>query len=227
MKLKLFLSAIILSFPILTFAQLEGNPENLCRNGLFPRDSKTYSIGNIKAKKGERVYFYGDDENCPNGKNCRQKSYLVNNDEVLVSRTYGKYVCAWYQPKKGYETVGWLPKDKLEFMPMVQGIESYVGNWSFYDSDIEIKKTKDSKIFDVKGNAFWKGINNNVNIGELDDKAKWNGDVLLYGEDDNDEYACKVKLKLAGKYLVVSDNLQCGGMNVTFSGVYLKSISKK
>lgn len=220
--MKFILLIIIFCFPIFSFAQLDGNPENWCRNGLFPRDSKEYSIGNIKAKKGERVYFYDDDKNCPNDKKCQRKSYLVKGNEVLTSRTYGKYMCVWYQSKKGSEIVGWLPKDKLEFTPMVYGIESYIGKWKFYDNDIEIQKTSDSKIFDVKGNAFWKGVGDNIHIGELDGKAEWNGDVLLYGKDDKDEYDCKVKLDLVWKYLVVSDNMNCGGANVTFSGVYVK-----
>jgi hypothetical protein len=42
------------------------------------------------------------------------------------------------------------------------------------------------------------------------------------GENETDEYECKVSIRKVGKYLVVADNMQCGGANVSFSGVYQK-----
>lgn len=128
--------------------------------------------------------------------------------------------------KKGSETVGWLTLNKLEFTPMVQGIEDYLGKWQFYDNDIEIKKTGDSNVFEIKGNAFWKGFGDNIHIGELDGKGIWDGNVLLYGEEEKSEYACKVRLDLVWNYLIVSDNMNCGGANVTFSGVYRKKSTR-
>lgn len=222
MKRILFFSLVLQIFASFSFAQIEGNPENWCRNGFFPRESENYSIGNIKAKKGERVFFNGDEGNCPNGKGCQQKSYLIGGNEVIVSRNFGNWSCVWFQPKKGSETVGWILTKNIEFMNLLQGIESYQGKWRFYENEIEIKQTKDKKVFDVKGTAFWKGFNDNVHTGELDGKAIWNEKFLEYGKDDKDEYACKVKLDLIGSYLIVSDNLNCGGANVTFSGVYRK-----
>ncbi len=219
-KIVFILLLLLSSFA--AFAQLEGNPENFCRNGFFPRESEDYSIGKIKGKKGERIYFYGDDENCPNGKNCRLKSYLIPNDKVIVSRKFSNFACAWYQPKKGAETVGWISLDKLEFINMVQSIrkEAWTGTWKFYDSEINIAATNEENIYKVTGNAFWKGLGDNIHIGELDGIAKIVETDLKYGEEETDEFACKVKLRLIDKFMIVSDNLNCGGMNVTFSGVY-------
>lgn len=218
--------SLLFLFSLSTFAQLEGNPENWCRNGFFPRESQDYSLGTIKAKKGERVYFYGDDKDCPNGKNCRNKSYLIAGNEVIVSRKFGNWACSWYQPKKGSETVAWIPLKNLEFKEMVQGIESYAGKWSFYNNEIEIKKTKEPKVFEVKGLAFWKGLGDNIHTGELDGKAVWNEKYLAYGEEDKSEYACRVKFDLVWKFLIVSDNLNCGGVNVTFTGVYTRKSTR-
>ena len=36
----------------------------------------------------------------------------------------------------------------------------------------------------------------------------------------SDEMLCGLRLWRTGPYLVVADNLQCGGHNVTFTGVY-------
>lgn len=211
------------------FAQLEGNPENFCRNGFFPRESETYKIAKIKGKQGEKVYFYGDDrEDCPAGKDCRLKSYVIPNDEVIVSRTFGKFACSWFQPRKGGETVGWIETDKLEWTATVQNPAqtAWLGEWLYYDSSIRISKSKNTDLFTIKGNAFWKGLGDNIHIGELDHTAKPSGNTLKLGEGETDEYACKVSMQLVGKYLIVSDNLQCGGANVTFSGVYLKKAGK-
>ncbi len=38
-----------------------------------------------------------------------------------------------------------------------------------------------------------------------------------------DELDCKVAFVLLDKYLVATDNNQCGGVNVSFSGVYSRS----
>ncbi|MDQ3798987.1 MAG: hypothetical protein M3384_06020 [Acidobacteriota bacterium] len=227
--MKLFvLSAgafLLLFTAVQTFAQLEGNPENFCRNGFFPRESSEYKLANVKGAKNEKVYFYGDDrDDCPNGKNCRMKSYLIPNDEVIVSRTFGRWACGWYQPKKGSETVGWIAVDKLEFKETNRNPspDEWLGVWRYAGNHIEIGKSKSSGLLKITGNAFWKGLGDNIHTGELDDDSAPAGNVLKIGENETGEYDCKATLRLVGKYLIASDNLQCGGVNVTFSGVYLK-----
>lgn len=206
------------------FAQIDGNPENWCRNGLFPRESTDYSIAKVKGRKGDKIYFYGDEtKNCPESENCRQKSYVIPNDEVIVSRKYGNWRCAWYQPKAGSETVGWIRTDNLEFVKIKPSFNDFYGSWYFYDNDIVIEKGLKANTFKVKGNAFWKGLGDNIHIGELDHEGKISDGILKLGEDETDEYACKVSIIAAGKFLVVSDNLNCGGLNVTFSGVYRRN----
>lgn len=34
--------------------------------------------------------------------------------------------------------------------------------------------------------------------------------------------ACQARLRLYGRYLVAEDNRQCGGMNVSFFGTYIR-----
>lgn len=207
------------------FGQIEGNPENYCRNGFFPRESSVYQMAKIIGKKGDRIYFYGDErDDCPSGKNCRLKSYVIPNDEVIVSRTFGNFACVWFQPKKGSETVGWIEVDKFELIETNQNpdLKNWLGEWRYYDNSIVISKSKTPDLLDIKGNAFWKGLGDNIHIGELDDTSKPSENKLKLGENDTSEYACKVSMQLVGKYLIASDNLNCGGANVTFSGVYRK-----
>jgi hypothetical protein len=207
-----------------TFAQIEGNPENFCRNGFFPLESSEYKLANVKGAKNERVYFYGDDRSCPNDKNCRMKSYVVRGDEIIVSRTFGRWACSWYQPRKGSETVGWIVVDKLEFKETNQNPapNEWLGVWRYAGNHVEIGRSESSGFLKITGNAFWRGLGDNIHTGELDDNSKPAGNVLKIGEKEAGEYDCKATLRLVGKYLIVSDNLQCGGVNVTFSGVYQK-----
>ncbi|HMS38835.1 MAG TPA: hypothetical protein PKE69_01320 [Pyrinomonadaceae bacterium] len=223
--MKLILMILFLSTQI--FAQTDGNPVNWCRNGLFPRENVDFSLGTIKAKKGEKVYFFTDERSeCPGGKKCQTRSYILANDEVIVSLKFGNYSCVWYQPKKGAETVGWIRSDKLELVNMIQSIDEYVGKWSFYDNEIEISKTGNRSVFNISGMAFWKGMGDNIHTGELEGVAKWNDSKLLFNHEAKDEYACKATLDLLGIFLIVSDNLNCGGANVTFTGVYRKNVKR-
>jgi hypothetical protein len=56
------------------------------------------------------------------------------------------------------------------------------------------------------------------NIGDLGGSARPHGAVLAYSDGDPD--GCRATMTLIGSLLVVADNDQCGGMNVSFTGVY-------
>jgi hypothetical protein len=198
-----------------------GNPANWCRNGAFTRDSKEFGIARIKGEKGARAYFYGEDEGCPGpAAKCRQKAYVVPGDEVITSRTFGDWVCAWYQPARGSETVGWLAADRLDALesPAQPALAAWLGTWDFYRNEVRLSRGRRAGTLSVGGDATWEGaIPGNVHVGELSGEAEPAGGVLKLGADPED---CQATLRLVGPYLVVSDNKQCGGVNVTFDGVY-------
>ncbi len=224
-KRKIILTFLICFLTVLgASAQVEtgddGNPVNWCRNGFFPKSSENFRIAKIKGAKKEKVFFYNDEkEDCPKNVNCKTKSYIIPNDEVIVSRTYGDFACAWFQPKKGSETVGWIALDKLGFVENNQKLP-WVGDWTFYDNSIKIAPMKLDNKMKITGNAFWKGIGDNIHIGEIDFSGVPETNKLSLGEEG--EYECRVKMQRIGKFLVVSDNLNCGGANVTFNGIYQK-----
>ncbi len=206
-------------------AQAEGNPANWCRNGLFTSDAKEFGLAHVKGAKGSRAYFYNDDEGCPGpAAKCRQKAYLIPGDEVVTSRRFGDWVCAWYQPARGSETVGWLPADGLEAAPVSAGyapLTAWLGAWGFYTSEVRISLGARRGELKVAGEATWVGANpGNVHTGELEGEAALRGEALTLGGEE--EFDCRATLRLVGPYLVVSDNKQCGGLNVTFDGVYRK-----
>lgn len=196
------------------------NPPNWCRNGLFPK-SQYFSLAKIKGAKGSRTYFYSDDKDCPSGANCRMKSYIVPGDEIIVSNQYGSYVCAWYEPTKGAETVGWIEAKDMEYS-YDDSQPNWIGKWSYYENDIQFVPAKRNGAFMISGTAFWKGAGDNVHTGEISGTEAPDGNMMKIGADDKDEFACKVDMTILGKYLIVKDNMNCGGANVSFSGVYTK-----
>jgi hypothetical protein len=223
MKVSLLLAIISLT-AVAGFGQMDGNPQNWCRGGLYTREYDDFRVGTVSGRKGTRSYFFGDDrDECP-GRNCQLKAYLVPGDNVIVSHTYNGFVCAWFAPSKGNHTVGWIKADTLDIADPdpAPAIAKWLGEWKYAENDIVITDNKLAGFLNVTGNALWKGLGDNVHIGELDGRFATEGNLLEYSDGD-DEYDCKATMRLIGEFLVVSDNMNCGGVNVSFSGVYRRS----
>ena len=219
----IFSTLFVIALVACAFGQKDGNPENWCRNGAFPSDTEDFSVGVVSGKPGQKVHFYNDfEENCPVNESCREKSYVVPGDKLIVSRTYKNYVCSWYTPAKGEPTTGWIEAENVKLTPANSKplASAWLGNWRYFDNNIALTGGKSGGKVTVKGNAFWKGQGDNIHIGEVDDKAVPKGNFLKLGDNATDEFACKVTMILVDKFLVVSDNNNCGGANVTFTGVY-------
>lgn len=220
--MRTLLLFLVLIAPV--FGQFEGNPENSCREGFFTRESKDFRIGTVGGGKGSRSYFYGDENaDCPERAGCRRKSYLVPGNEVIINRVRNGFACSWFSPAKGNPTVGWIKLTDLAIStpPELSGSRHWLGEWVFENNAIEFTDNKLAGFLNVTGNASWIGLNNNVHVGELDGRFTPENGVINYSDGD-DEFDCKVTMRLLGRYLIVADNLKCGGVNVTFSGVYKK-----
>ena len=197
-----------------------GNPANWCRNGFFTSESKEFKVARVKGSRGSRAYFYGEDEGCPGpAAKCRQKAYVIPGDALVVSRTFGEYVCAWFQPARGYETTGWLRADQLELSTPDANPPAarWLGEWELHENSLTISRGARAGALRVEGSAIWHGLGDNVHVGEVNASAAPGGNTLTL-EDD----ICKLTLRLVGDFLIADDNGDCGGVNVTFDGVYRK-----
>lgn len=204
--------------------------DNTCRQGLFTRESDEFGVGvvNKKRKGTGRAYFYDDmADDCPESAACRTKNYVVPGDTVITNRERGDFVCAWYSPRKGWTTVGWLKASDLDFplSRVAVADRSWIGDWRYAENSITITPNKLAGFLNVSGNAFWKGLGDNVHIGELDGAFPYTGGVLEYSSGDS-QYDCRATLRLVDVFLVVSDNMNCGGANVTLSGIYRRQRPK-
>lgn len=216
--------AVVLAFAASILGQVEGNPENYCRNGLFAAEKGPFRIAEVQSgtNRNNKAYIYSDVGNCPTGNNCRSRWSVVSGAEVLVSRVWRGFACTMVEGKSRSQLVGWIEASRLKFRTEDVSAGSWVGNWTYYDNSIEIKAGTKTGEFVVKGTAIWKGLGDNVHVGELDGMANVSDTELLYGSEDPPE-DCRVRFRTAGDYLIVSDNMNCGGANVTFTGVYRRS----
>lgn len=211
--------ALLLFSPLVALAQhpMEGNPENWCRNGFFANEGPQFMTGTAKAK----TYFHNDErEDCPQSGNCKGKAYIVANDQVLVSRIYQGYACAYYPSKKGGGTAGWIPQKDLKLLqPNPNPMRSaWFGTWR--NGRNWVKISADGTHLTVEGEAYLVVRPDNVRTGNLNGSAIPQGNLLTI-EDGG--YGCTATLSLIGNVLMINDNGECGGAYVTFDGAYKKS----
>jgi len=176
-----------------------------------------------------RSYFYSGSEvkGCPAmTASCRRSAYVVHGNQVLVGEVKGALAYAAYTDTGGTPTTGWLPLTSVERIAVPkQNIAAWIGNWSYDHSTIDISRGHRPGRLKASGMAIW-GMHDpervrrgGINTGDFEGEATPTGDRLLFGPASESE-DCRVSLRLIGPYLAAIDNGNCGGMNVTFSGIY-------
>jgi hypothetical protein len=205
-------------------SQTPGNPENWCREGFFTRDSTEFDLVVAKDKRGSKAYFYRDNaKNCPLSVSCRTKAYVPRGGSIITNRTRGKFVCAWYIGDNGRSRVGWLRSADLGILMGIEGIglKPWVGKWVYGANSIDLTIDPNGTSLIVSGKAVWKGLGHNVHTGEINDNVTPKDFEFVISEE-GDGGGCRATAKKLLDYLIVTDNMKCGGANVTFSGVYYR-----
>ena len=183
----------------------------------------TYQAAKVTAPG--KTYFITDGGKCPAASlTCRTKAYVVAGDVILINDRRGAFVAASFVSARGRLTSGWLPANSVTVTPR-NAAATWAGHWRRDSADITIDRGTKPGALKLSGNATWgehdpaRRANGAVNYGGFDGEAAPVGDHVTYaGQDAGDD--CKVTLRLIGTYIVAADNLQCGGLNVTFSGIY-------
>ena len=102
------------------------------------------------------------------------------------------------------------------------------------DDEASITIKLEGAALTVSGQATWGAHDpervkrGGVNTGDIDTVATPRGSLIAIGSgydganspDISNVDDCRARLRLFGPYLAVEDNTACGGMNVTFAGVY-------
>ena len=132
---------------------------------------------------------------------------------------------------------GWLHRSAISAVQDQRPVQSrdWPGTWrSGPEQEIVIGNPSTSGKLTIKGDASWGASDpervkrGGVNVGELEGEMAADGAGLSFGMGDDktlsyeeaDDSECKVQMRRLGPYLLVRDNNNCGGMNVSFTGVY-------
>lgn len=197
-----------------------------------------------------RTHFIEDQLSKPKSKcpsdapECRRKGFVVPGDEVLAGWSRGGFHCvAYVSPNakrvKGQfpETSGYLPAAALEEVKAPAAtLSDWAGTWlRSAEAEITITALPGGKL-KIAGEASYGSLDPGrvargaINSGELEGENAPKGNALAIGEDytdpskplGEDRSECRARLQLFGRYLLVEDNLGCGGMNVSFTGIYIR-----
>ena len=198
--------------------------------------------------KGRTHFVKGSEQaGCPGaGAACAMGAFVVGGDAVITSITSGEYACATFTgpAPKAVSTSGFLPRTQLGAplsQPSVNTAAAWAGAWHSGDEQTITIKPKGDGHIAIAGEATW-GMHDpervkrgGVNVGEIEAELSIADGVAAFAIDndgstkpidlkpaDNSD-VCRVKLWRLGPYLVAADNMRCGGMNVTFTGVYRKA----
>lgn len=175
----------------------------------------------VQVRPGPKRHFNGDQDDGP-GK--VRAAYVVAGDRLVAGAIRGKYrLVTFIAAGRSRPTTGWIEIAALAKVAMpAPRLDAWLGNWSGWHADIEIARGGTRDMLKASGEATY-GMDDKdrvargaINFGDFDGQARPTGDRLTIGADES----CTVRLRLLGPYLLAVDNNNCGGLNVSFTGVY-------
>jgi hypothetical protein len=203
-----------------------------------------------KVRPGPPLYLYSEP------RIERGRAYVIAGDTLVVTGRKGGFAHVEFVNAKGRGQSGYVLAARLEAVPTRNvPSASWIGEWNQFEARITIAATKPPGRLLASGHATF-GMHDPervkrgaVHFGDFDavfvprdDQAAFGtgeeGDaggtpfrtldgrmatVFAYG---NSEGRCGIRLRVLEPYLLVDDNDQCGGLNVTFRGTYRRSAAR-
>lgn len=232
---------ILVALCCLPMAALAQPADGDCRYEAFTAEAMLEAA--LVRNDGARLNFVKnatDQPGCPAlGEACRERAYLVPGNGVIAGRRHEGFRCAVYPASNGQVRTGWLPETGLITLPPANDPD-FVGKWrSGPEQSIAIRR--DGANWQLEGQATYGAQDPErlrrgaVNIGDFSATVPRTGSDgptrLAFTEgpdgtlpyDKGEETACKMRMQLVGPWLIVGDNLRCGGANVTFNGIYRRT----
>lgn len=167
----------------------------------------------VVGQHGTRAYFHDTGKNCPSDA-CRRKAYVIPGDRLLISAVKDGWACAFFGGTKG-DIVGWVRTEQLTMTATKPPTpESWFGRWRSGRNSFTIQSSAISDSLSVAGIALW-GAGPAPRTGRVEGSSPPTGNQLVVKDG-----TCQVRLTLVDEWLIADDNNECGGLNVTFTGVY-------
>lgn len=136
-------------------------------------------------------------------------------------RRVGSFVCVGVPQKGKLATMfGWIPISRWHATDSPPQPEArWVGVWQNETAKITVQSAGNGQL-DIKGHAI-------RGLGPDGEGTEIYGDFSIVGKPESgivtandDSGPCEVSVRRVGDYLIATDNGACGGMGVTFSGMY-------
>ncbi|MBV9268102.1 MAG: hypothetical protein JO061_18180 [Acidobacteriaceae bacterium] len=145
-------------------------------------------------------------------------------DAVLVYRTENGWTCGYVSRWGVGAGPAWLPDGDLRAVQVDANpsLSAWLGTWTNGEDQIKITQSTTAGELDVSGSAEWHGRPGVVHTGAFKGHAEPSGNRLHVAEG-TESYSCSVDLTLLGKFLQTSDNMNCGGANVRFGGLWRRA----
>lgn len=198
-------------------AEDTGNPPDWCRNGGFALSQDNIRLARVGRHATPVLLDSGQKKGCPQaGARCSLGGDTAKaGTEILFNSELPGFVCAYMPAQDG--DGGWVAKSEVvvaQPQPSAKPPTSaWLGKWKYGDTEIDVV-AKGSQL-GLSGSA----TSADGNEGDIDSKTSPKANKIHI----TDNAPCEVWMTLVGSYLVVRDNQQCGGMNVSFTGVYTRA----
>ena len=191
---------------------------------------------------GPKTFFIKgetDDKACPaSTPACQRKAFLVSGNSVLVSGGTGAFACVTYVNGKGVETDGWMASGALTMDPPGAAMlaRGWMGTWVRDEAKVTIKAGSAGALA-IHGDATF-GIhdpqrvkNGSVNMARsrarlarraIGSASLWATTATRCPSTRVTTARARYGCSAPGDYLLLNDNNNCGGMNVSFRGTYVQ-----
>ncbi len=198
-------------------------------------DGAQLEIGRVKTG-APRVNFVRNGKSdlaCPSASDaCRDRAFVVPGDLVVMGRRLREFICADYLTPKSARS-GWLPLAQIEPAPKVVAPEDWIGDWRRVEADIKIS-WRPAGGLSIDAGATYGALDPDrikrgaVNEGDISGALQFADGAASYADKDTDatnpdDFGCRLRMTRAGTFLFVQDNGQCGGVNVSFTGLYRRA----
>ena len=148
---------------------------------------------------------------------------------MLTGHAQGVFTCVAYQSfhtRKQNWTTGWLPTSSVTpVAPMLSPkIADWVGSWSHPGGTISVLRGKNGTL-SIEGEQTYPAPGG-AHSGVLGAAVAPTQSMIAFADDGTTPFEkaedgqCLVRMQRVGAWLLVEDNMQCGGSMVTFTGLY-------
>jgi hypothetical protein len=212
---------------LLATAAMAQSPAGQCHGFGLDEDPSLAILGVVDGS--DRVRFIANSDQvqgCPSeAPRCARRAFLVPGDQVVMVRREGGFACVSFVGRQGARTDGWVPLARLtDAFPEPR----WSGTWKRDTTAVIMIGSSSGGPLALSGHAT---MGPAPNVGEIEGRIDGSRRYAAFAISESEtqiefdmagQFDCAVRLAQLGPYLVVKDNLHCGGLNVTFNGVYVR-----